>query len=111
MIRHVIAEIALRRGVERTEPDGVHPETGHVIQPSGNAREVAHAIAIRVEKAAQVDLIDHRATPPGGRIDVQRLDDTRCLTIKQQFRIPGLSGPSAQIPGMAWPGTNTEGAP
>ena len=64
VVRHVVAEILHRRGEERAQPDGVDAEIGDVVEPLGDADEVADAVAIVVLEGARVDLVDHRAAPP-----------------------------------------------
>src|SRR5690606_4813675 len=48
----------------RRDPDRVHAQRGHVVQPVGDARKVAHAVAVGVEETAGVDLVDDGAAPP-----------------------------------------------
>ena len=64
VIADVIAEIAHRTGEERTDPEPVDTEVGDVVQALGESTQVADAIAVAVGKAARVDLIQHRASPP-----------------------------------------------
>src|SRR3546814_2128272 len=37
-----------------------------MIEMRGDARQIADAVAVAVGEAARVDLVDHRAAPPGG---------------------------------------------
>ena len=64
IVGHVVAEVLHRRGEERRQPDPVDAEAGDVVEAAGNARQIADAVAVRIAKAARVDLIDHRAAPP-----------------------------------------------
>src|ERR1035438_4083651 len=64
VIRDVIAEVDLRRGIAGSEPDGVNAQLLQVVQPRGNAVQVADAVAVRVLKAARVDLVDDGVLPP-----------------------------------------------
>src|SRR3546814_13629350 len=36
-----------------------------MIEPHGDTRKVADAVAVRIGKAARIDLVDRRALPPG----------------------------------------------
>ena len=68
VVGHVIAEIGLRRAEERAEPDRVGAERGHVVELRGHARQVADAVAVAVEEAARIDLVDDGAAPPVVRL-------------------------------------------
>ena len=50
IIRHVIAHIQHRAAKERRQPDRIHPQTGQIGQPRGDAGQIADPIAIRVLK-------------------------------------------------------------
>ena len=65
IISDIIAEIAHRRGEEGRNPDRVHAQPGDMLQPRGDARQVANAVTVRILKAARIDLIEDRALPPG----------------------------------------------
>jgi len=65
VIGDVVAEVGHRRGEERGDPDRVHAQRGHVVQPVDDAGQVAHPVAVGIEEAARVDLIDDGAAPPG----------------------------------------------
>ena len=64
IIRHVIAEIPLRRHEERTKPDRIDAKPRDMLQPFGHPAQIANAVAVRIAKAPRIDLIDHRAAPP-----------------------------------------------
>ena len=64
MVGHVVAEILLRGGEERAQPDGVHAQAGDVAELRGDAGQIADAVAVGVEEAARIDLIDDGAAPP-----------------------------------------------
>ena len=65
IVRHVVAEILHRRGEERADSQmRVDAEIGDIVEPLGDADEVADAVAIVVLKRARIDLVDHRAAPP-----------------------------------------------
>jgi hypothetical protein len=66
VVGHVVAEVALRREVEGADPDRVHPaEPCDVVEAIEEARQVAEAVAVRAAEAAWIDLVGHRAAPPG----------------------------------------------
>src|ERR1700728_948200 len=64
IVRDVVAEVNLRRGVDRTEPDGVHAEGLQVVEPARNPVQVTDAVTIKILKAARVDLVDQGMLPP-----------------------------------------------
>src|SRR5690606_30554835 len=64
IVGDVVAEILHRRGEEWREPDRVYAEGGDVLQPFGDAGQVADPVAVRIREAARVDLVDDRAFPP-----------------------------------------------
>ena len=63
-IGDVVAEVGHRRLEERRDPDRIDTERGDVVQALDDARQVAHAVAIRVEETARIHLVHHRAAPP-----------------------------------------------
>ena len=74
-VGHVVAEVFHRRGEEGRDPDDVGAQGGDVIELGGNAGQVADAVAIAVEEAAWVDLVDDGAAPPvGGQVGEIVLD-------------------------------------
>jgi hypothetical protein len=60
----VVAAVAQRRLVERQQPDAVDPEPLQVVELLGQAAEVAGAVAVGVEEAADVDLVEDRTLEP-----------------------------------------------
>src|SRR5579883_2226067 len=64
-VSDVIAEVRHRRLEERRDPDRVDAQSRDIIQPLGYPPEIAYAIAIGIEEAARIDLVDHRSAPPG----------------------------------------------
>jgi hypothetical protein len=46
IIRDVVAEVDLRRGVDRTQPDGIHPKSLQVVEPAGDPVQVTDAVTI-----------------------------------------------------------------
>ena len=60
-----VVAIVLHRALEEgRDPDRVHAQRGHVVEPLNDAREVADAVAVGIAEAARVDLVDHRTPPP-----------------------------------------------
>ncbi len=69
VVGHVVAVVDLRRRVERREPDRVDAErigrsVIEVVEPGGDARQVADSIVVRIAEAARVDLVHHTVPPP-----------------------------------------------
>jgi hypothetical protein len=64
-IRDVVAVVGHRRDHHRVEPDRVHAQRLEVIQRGGHAAQVADAVAVAVAERPRVDLVEHRARPPG----------------------------------------------
>ena len=64
IIGDVIAEIGHWRGVDRRDPDRIGAEPVQVIEPAGDTRQVADAIAVAIHERARVDLVDDAALPP-----------------------------------------------
>ena len=62
------------------EPDGIDAEVAQVGESRADAGEVAGAVAVAVGEAADVDLVDDRAAPPGGivgRVGGRSAEDRR----------------------------------
>jgi hypothetical protein len=64
VVRHVIAEVVHRRGVDRRQPERVHAEPGEVVEPLLDPFQVTYAVAVRVLERARIDLIDDGIPPP-----------------------------------------------
>jgi len=64
VICHVVAEIHVRGGIDRGEPESIHAEVGKVAQPRGHTGQVAQAVVIAVRERAHVDLVDDAVAPP-----------------------------------------------
>ena len=68
VVGDVVAVVAQRRRVERQQPDGVDAERLDVVEPLGQAAEVADAVAVGVGVGLDVQLVDDRvAVPVAGR--------------------------------------------
>ena len=69
VVRDVVAEVVHGRPEERREPERVGAQPRQVVEALGDAGEVAHAVAAAVAEGPWIDLVDHRALPPGrGRV-------------------------------------------
>jgi len=68
VIGDVVAAVEAGRRIDRREPERVDAETarpaGEVVQVLDDPREVAESVAVRVGKAAWIDLVDHPGAPP-----------------------------------------------
>src|SRR6266849_10280297 len=60
----VVAAVAQRRRVHRQQPDAVDPEPLQVVELVGEPAEVAGAVVVPVEEAADVDLVEDRRLEP-----------------------------------------------
>ena len=65
VVRDVVAEVDLWRGIMRGDPDGVDAEGLEVVEALRDAVEVADAVAVAVLEAARVDLVDDSVLPSG----------------------------------------------
>jgi hypothetical protein len=65
VVADVVAVVVVGGLVDRVEPHDVHAQALDVVEPGGDAPEVADAVAVAVLEAARVDLIDHDFLPPG----------------------------------------------
>src|SRR6478672_50845 len=72
-VRNVVPAVSTGRRVERAEPQGVDSELLQIVQPIPKPDQVAEAIAVPVGEALRVDLIEHRAPPPGLAVRQRRL--------------------------------------
>jgi hypothetical protein len=81
----VVAEILVRAGVDRRQPDRIDAEGADIVEPREDARQVAHPVAVAVAETAWVDLIDDRPFPPRrGHRRAQPISDmfeTMCETM------------------------------
>src|SRR5207249_1975845 len=64
----VVAVVPKRGWVERQQPDGGDAQVLQVVEPLGEAAEVADAVAVGVGERAHVHLVDDRVLVPPGRI-------------------------------------------
>src|SRR5437899_5483454 len=71
IVGDVVAEIRHRRLEERRNPDRIDAKSRDVVELGHDARQIADAVAIAVEKAARINLIDHGAAPPGRELPLR----------------------------------------
>ena len=64
VVGYVVAVVVVGRGEERREPQRVDAQLRKVVQLGDDAGQVAHAVAVGIEKAARVDLVDHQIAHP-----------------------------------------------
>jgi hypothetical protein len=50
VVGDVVAEVHLRRGIDGRQPDRVHAQFLQVVQPLGDAVQIADAVAVRILK-------------------------------------------------------------
>jgi hypothetical protein len=50
VVRHVVAVVAARRGLERHEPDGGHAQAAEVVEAAREALEIAAPVAVRIHE-------------------------------------------------------------
>ena len=60
----VVAAVAERRRVHGQQPDAVDAQPLQVVELLGQPAEVARAVVVRVEEAADVDLVEDGALEP-----------------------------------------------
>ena len=68
VVGDVVSMILLRRGIEGSDPYRVNSKTLEVLKPGGDAWQIADAIIVGIGEAADVDLIEGGAPPPGARL-------------------------------------------
>ena len=66
VVANVVAAVAQRRLEERREPDAVDAEPLDVVELLRQPLEVAEAVVVRVEEAADADLVEDRLLEPAG---------------------------------------------
>ena len=60
----VVSVVAVRARVERHEPEAPHADAGEVVEPLGQALEVAVTVAVRVEERLDVEAVHDAVLPP-----------------------------------------------
>ncbi|GAA2071124.1 hypothetical protein GCM10009758_10770 [Microbacterium hatanonis] len=64
VVLDVVAVVALRRRVERREPQTRDPELGEMVEPLREAAQVADSIVVGVEVGLDVEVLEDRGLPP-----------------------------------------------
>jgi hypothetical protein len=64
VVRHVVAEVHLRRREARSDPDGIDSQLMEIVELGGDAVEVADAVVVAVREAARIDFVEDRVLPP-----------------------------------------------
>ena len=64
IVAYVIPKIFHRRGEKGRQPDGINPQAGYIVQSRRYPGQIAYAVAVAVDKAARINLVDCRAAPP-----------------------------------------------
>ena len=64
VVGDVVAVVALRRGLERHQPDRGDAEPVQVVEPAHQAREVADAVAVGIHVGADRQAVDDRVLVP-----------------------------------------------
>ena len=72
VVGDVVAVVLQRRGEERQQPDRRDAQVLDVIEPLGQAAEVADAVAVAVAKRADVQLVDDGVLVPQGSVSPWR---------------------------------------
>jgi hypothetical protein len=64
IVGDVIAVVASRRRIERQQPQRVHAQILQIVELADQAAEIAHAVAVAVEKRLDVQLVDDGVLVP-----------------------------------------------
>ena len=64
VVRNVVAEVNLRRGVDGGQPDGIDAEVFKVVEVRDDAFEIADAVVVGVREASWVNLVEDGVAPP-----------------------------------------------
>jgi hypothetical protein len=68
VVANVVAEINLRRRIERCNPNRIYAEVLQVVQLRRDAVQVADAVAVRIVETTRVNFLINGALPPVGSI-------------------------------------------
>ncbi len=77
VVGDVVAVVVLRGPVHRGQPQHVHAEICEIVEPAGDALQIADAVAIGILEGTGIDLVDHRVSPPWIRGGAIRTDGVR----------------------------------
>ena len=64
VVAHVIAEVLIRAGIDRREPERIHAQVGQIIQLTCNSGQVAQPVIVAICKRARIGLVNNPVTPP-----------------------------------------------
>src|SRR5918994_6782149 len=68
VVRDVVAEVRIRRWVDRRKPHRLDAEPLQVVGSLCDTGEVADAVTVRVGEAPRIDLVDDAPLPPRGAL-------------------------------------------
>ncbi len=71
VVADVVAEVDHGGGVERGDPQGIHPQPGQIGQPVPDAGQVSDPVPVGVGEGPGVDLVEDGPLPPGPGVDGQ----------------------------------------
>ena len=76
----VVAVVLARRGVERHQPQARDAEAAEIVDPLGQAGQVADAVGVGVEERLDVEAVDDRVLPPqvAGGLALHRSSGRTC---------------------------------
>ena len=78
----VVPVVAVRRRIERHQPQARHPELGQVVDPLAHSPQVAASVTVGVEERLDVEAVDHRVLPP----DVSSLRQAHAFPVPTGMR-------------------------
>ena len=84
VVGDVVAIVAVRRRMERHQPQAGHPQLGEVVEALDQAREVAHPIVVPIHKRLHVQAVNDRRLPP----QVTGVTDPHPHPLRAQVRTP-----------------------
>ena len=87
IIRDIIPIVHIGRRVDRREPDGIYAEVRKIVEPAPNAFQIANTVAVRVLKAAGIDLVNDKVLEPVFCMD-QLNSSSLCRHSMQPFWSP-----------------------
>jgi hypothetical protein len=64
VVRDIVAVVAVRRWVERLQPQARHAEAGKVVEPPREPLEIANAVAVAVDVGLDVEAVNDRVLVP-----------------------------------------------
>ena len=70
IVAHIVAEVLHRRLEEGRNPDGVDSKRMDVVQPGGDARQIAGAVTVAIQETARIDLVNDSVAPPVAHVSI-----------------------------------------